>query len=115
RDILPKGGSRLRPGRATVTFGRPLRADPGLGASAAARELAARLEREIAALADEQTTDWWTARRRAAAGSTPALTGPDVGAWRRSWALGAKSEQKRANRQWTRPGRVGGRDWWRSG
>ena len=90
RDILPKGGSRLRPGTTTVTFGRPLRAPASAGASAAARQLALELEKAIAALADENTTDWWTARRRAAAGSTPSLTGPDVGAWRRSWARGAE-------------------------
>ena len=117
RKILPKGGTRIQPGRTRVTFGRPLRAGTGgplragtggplragtggplragTGGSAAARELAGEMEREIAALADEQTTDWWTARRRAAARTTPSLTGPDAGAWRRSWALGAKDGSKR--------------------
>lgn len=91
REILPKGGTRLRPGRTTVTFGRPLRARPdgSTTGSAAARALGVELEREMGVLADEQSTDWWTARRRAAAGTTPALTGPDAGSWRRSWALGA--------------------------
>ena len=93
REILPKGGTKIQPGRTRVTFGRPLRA--GTGGSAAARELAGEMEREIAALADEQTTDWWTARRRAAARKTPPLTGPDAGVWRRSWALGAKDAPKR--------------------
>ena len=41
----------------------------------------------VAALADEAVTDWWTARRRAVMGTTPPLQGPDVAAWRRSWAL----------------------------
>ena len=90
REILPKGGTRLRPGTTTVSFGRPLRASSSGGSSAAARELAVKLEQEIAALADELTTDWWSARRRAAAGRTPSLTGPGVGSWRRSWALGAR-------------------------
>jgi len=84
RRILPRRSSRPRPGRSEVHFGRPLW--PGEGG---ARELAGRLESAIAVLADEQATDWWIATRRAAAGTTPPLTGPaDAGAWRRAWALG---------------------------
>ena len=115
RDILPRGASRIRPGRTKVTFGRPLKpaaatgsgvADPGSGAttgsgsgsSAAARGLADELERAVAALADEQTTDWWTARRRAAAQTTPTLTGPAAGAWRRTWALGSEGRRARDKR-----------------
>ena len=98
RDILPKGGNVIRPGRTIVTFGRPLQAREDRGTSAEARALAERLERAVAALADEQTTDWWTARRRAASNTTPALTGPEAGAWRRTWALGRGA------------GRDGGRD-----
>jgi 1-acyl-sn-glycerol-3-phosphate acyltransferase len=67
-----------------VTFGTPVRAEPGEDA----RRMAARLEAAVAALADESATDWWTARRHAAAGTTPALTGPPVAAWRRAWELG---------------------------
>jgi 1-acyl-sn-glycerol-3-phosphate acyltransferase len=89
--ILAKGSTRLTPGTTYVTFGRPLRPGPGDDA----RKLAAKLERTVAALADEQTTDWWTARRRAAARSTPVLTGPDAGAWRRTWALGGRSPRRR--------------------
>ena len=93
RHILPKGGSTIRPGRTKVTFGAPLRAPgetgSGTGSSSTARNLAEELELAVAALADEQVTDWWSARRRAAAKTTPSLTGPQAGAWRRSWALGA--------------------------
>jgi 1-acyl-sn-glycerol-3-phosphate acyltransferase len=85
--ILGKGARRLQPGRSTVTFGRPLRAEPGEDA----RGFATRIEAEIAALGDEQATDWWTARRRAAAGTTPALTGPRAATWRRAWALPSKN------------------------
>jgi hypothetical protein len=67
----------------SVTFGVPMTAEPGEDA----RKLAARLEAAVVTLADERRSDWWTARRRAAAGTSPALTGPDASAWRRSWAL----------------------------
>ncbi|MGH9280125.1 MAG: lysophospholipid acyltransferase family protein [Acidimicrobiales bacterium] len=66
-----------------VTFGRPLVIEPGENA----RRLGVRLEAAVATLADERDTDWWTARKRAAAGGTPSLRGPDSGAWRRAWAL----------------------------
>ena len=79
--ILPRGSSRLRPGTTHVTFGRPLKP------SGDARALAERIEAVIAALGDERTTDWWSATRRAAARTTPPMTGPDAGAWRRTWAL----------------------------
>ncbi|HEX2850373.1 MAG TPA: lysophospholipid acyltransferase family protein [Acidimicrobiales bacterium] len=84
RRILRKGANRLTPSTTHVTFGHPLVAGPGEDA----REFAVRVEDAVAALADEQATDWWTARRRAAAGTTPPLRGPDAAAWRRSWSLG---------------------------
>ena len=83
RHVWPKGQRLPRPHKVGVTFGAPISADPGEDA----RRLAARLERAVAALADERATDWWTARRRAAGGATPAITGPAAAAWRRSWAL----------------------------
>ncbi|HET6794540.1 MAG TPA: lysophospholipid acyltransferase family protein [Acidimicrobiales bacterium] len=92
---LPKGGRRLRPGRTGVSFGRPLA--PAEGEEA--RRLAARLEAEVAALADERTTDWWRARQRAGAGQTPALTGPDVADWRRQWAR-PDERRRRTERPW---------------
>ncbi|HZQ56896.1 MAG TPA: lysophospholipid acyltransferase family protein [Acidimicrobiales bacterium] len=88
RRVWRKGG-RIRPSSTAVTFGAPLR--PG-GTLSDARALATAMERAIAELADEQATDWWTARRRAAAGATPPLQGPAAATWRRSWALG---EQRR--------------------
>lgn len=99
--ILPKGSRQIRPGRTSVTFGRPLR--PAAGDDP--RALAVRLERDIAALADELGSDWYTARRRAAAGTTPPLTGPDAAAWRRAWALGERSgsaRRKRRSGRWPR-------------
>ncbi|MGH8998223.1 MAG: lysophospholipid acyltransferase family protein [Acidimicrobiia bacterium] len=70
-------------GGVVVSFGTPMLPS----AEEPARRLAARLEAAVATLADEVATDWWSAQRRAAAGATPALTGPEVGAWRRAWAL----------------------------
>jgi hypothetical protein len=61
-----------------------------------ARRFAARIERAVAALADEASTDWYTARLRAHAGATPALAGPDApSAWRRAWALGDRGPKRR--------------------
>jgi 1-acyl-sn-glycerol-3-phosphate acyltransferase len=99
RRILPRHGAGLRPGSTRVTFGRPLR--PAAGQDA--RELAASLERAVAVLADEQTTDWWTATRRAAAGTTPALTGPATGPWRRAWALTGRESRRGEGRVPARP------------
>lgn len=84
RRILRKGTGRITPSTTSVTFGRPL--SPAAGEDA--RDLAMRVERAIAVLADEQSTDWWSARLRAASGATPELTGPQAAAWRRFWSLG---------------------------
>lgn len=66
-----------------VTFGSPMWPDKG----ESSRRFAGRIEATVAALADEQRTDWWQARKRAAAKATPSLQGPEAGAWRRAWAL----------------------------
>lgn len=79
---LPKGGGRLRPGPTAVTIGAPITPGPGEDS----RRVAEKLEAAVAALADEFRTDWWQARRRAALGRSPSLSGPDVSPWRRSWA-----------------------------
>ena len=80
--LWPRGAKRIYTGETKVTFGAPIFPD------LPARELVGQLEDAIAALGDEATTDWWSARRRAAQGTTPPLTGPDASAWRRAWALG---------------------------
>ncbi len=83
--ILPKGARRPKPGHVTVNFGAPI-LPPSNGDS---RTFARTIEDAIAALADELAGDWYASRRRAAAGLTPPLSGPDATPWRRSWALGA--------------------------
>jgi 1-acyl-sn-glycerol-3-phosphate acyltransferase len=95
--ILPKGRSRPRPSRTVVTFGSPLRAAEGERSQA----FAARIEDAVAALADEATSDWYSARRRAATGQTPSLSAPQVGVWRRAWALSAnRKDRRRQTRAW---------------
>ena len=95
--IYPRGARRLRPGSTTVTFGHPLR--PAEGDDA--RRFAVTIEAAVATLADEAGTDWWGARRRAAAGTTPSLTGPGTTGWRRTWALGdRKGRATRTRRTW---------------
>jgi 1-acyl-sn-glycerol-3-phosphate acyltransferase len=90
--LWPRGAKRIYTGETKVTFGAPIVPD------LPARQLVGELERAVAALGDEASTDWWSARRRAAAGTTPALTGPDAAPWRRTWALGP-SPKDRARRR----------------
>jgi len=93
--ILRKGKKVPRPATTKVTFGAPLHP----AADDNARRFGATIEQAVAALADEATTDWWQARRRAHAGETPPLTGPDAPAWRRAWALGDPSNRRRRQRR----------------
>lgn len=93
--VLAKGDKRPTRAATTVTFGRPIRPTE----EDDTRRLAARLERAVAELADEATTDWWQARRRAAVGNTPSLTGPAAAGWRRAWALGERDPKRRRTRR----------------
>jgi 1-acyl-sn-glycerol-3-phosphate acyltransferase len=95
--ILRKGAKRPTPSHVRVTFGAPLRSGEGESTT----RYAERIERAVAELADEATTDWWQARQRAASGGTPPLTGPAAPAWRRAWALGDRSrKRRRQTRTW---------------
>jgi len=93
--ILRKGRALPRPSRTTVTFGDPLVAADGDNA----RAFAVRLQAAVAALGDEASSNWYEARLRAHAGTSPGLTGPDVGAWRRAWALGDRDRRSRRRRR----------------
>ncbi len=57
------------------------------------RRFNARIHAAVTALADEATTDWWTARRRAADRANPTLGGPDYTGWRRQWDLSTRRRQ----------------------
>ncbi|MGA2529731.1 MAG: lysophospholipid acyltransferase family protein, partial [Acidimicrobiales bacterium] len=96
RAVLAKSSSRFRPGSTEIRLGDALAPSE----TEDARKFAARIELAVAALADEAESDWWSARQRAAAGTTPPFRGPEVSAWRRDWALpdSARKDQ-RASRE----------------
>ncbi|MFZ2059296.1 MAG: lysophospholipid acyltransferase family protein [Acidimicrobiales bacterium] len=105
RAVLAKSSSHFRPGSTEIRLGDALTPDEAEDA----RKFAARIELAVAALADEAESDWWSARRRAAAGTTPPFRGPEASAWRREWALpdSARKDQhvvrERGKRKpWTR-------------
>lgn len=87
RAVAPKGSHRIRPGETEVRFGDPL----WPSSSEDARRFAQRIEGAVALLADEAETNWWSARRRAAAGTTPSFRGPEASPWRRAWMLPASA------------------------
>jgi 1-acyl-sn-glycerol-3-phosphate acyltransferase len=94
--VLPKGAGRPEPARVTINIGAPLRAEEGEDA----RALAVRVEAAIAALADETSTDWWSARRRAHAAGTPSLKGPEQDTWRRDWSSPDRRPRRDGPRRW---------------
>ena len=96
RFPTPVGRPFARGSGVRVTFGSPLRPEVGEDS----RRFAIRVETAVATLGDEGATDWWTARQRAAAGTTPALTGPATAPWRRAWALDADRRHSPRNRSW---------------
>ena len=100
--IFGKGMRRPKPGRSKVVFGAPMRAEDG----ESTRRFNARIEAAVTMLGDEAITDFWTARQRAAAGTSPTLTGPDHTGWRRDWALAERRKlgnaglRRRQQRRW---------------
>lgn len=100
--IFGKGMKRPKPGRAKVVFGSAMHPEDG----ESTRRFNARIEQAVTTLGDEAITDFWTARQRAAAGTSPSLTGPDHTGWRRDWALaerrklGTAGLRRRQRRRW---------------
>ena len=100
--IFGKGMKRPKPGRTKVVFGAPMRSEDG----ESTRRFNARIEAAVTTLGDEAITDFWTARQRAAAGTSPTLSGPDHTGWRRDWALAERRKlgnaglRRRQQRRW---------------
>ncbi len=101
-SVFGKGMKRPKPGRTRVTFGSPLFIDEDENT----RRFNARIEAAVTALADESTTDYWTARRRSAQGKNPSLSGPEYNGWRRQWVLSERRQlgiaglRRRQKRRW---------------
>ncbi len=100
--IFGKGMKRPKPGRTKVIFGAPLWPD----ADENTRRFNTRIEEAVTRLGDEALTDFWTASRRAAQGTSPTLTGPEFNGWRRQWELGERRKlgaagmRRRQKRRW---------------
>lgn len=100
--IFGKGMTRPRRGRTSVVFGAPLLPTDDENT----RRFNTRIETAVTTLGDEALTDWWTARRNAATGANPRLTGPDHQGWRRQWSLadrrkmGRAGQRRRQRRRW---------------
>lgn len=100
--LFGKGMKRPRRGTTRVVFGRPLVAEENENT----RRFSRRIEAAVTALGDESLTDFWTARRRAATGGNPKLSGPEYTGWRRQWALSEKRMlgdaglRRRQRRRW---------------
>ncbi len=90
-NVLPKGKYWPTRSRCAVAFGSPMR----LEEDEDVRLFAKRVQKRVDELADEFSSGWWEAKKKAHAGVTPDLNGPQAGAWRRRWALGPKPGQKR--------------------
>ena len=95
-SILPKGKNWPTRSRCAVVFGKPMRS----GDEEDAREFAKRIETRVNELAEEFASGWWQARRKAHAGEIDVLTGPEIAAWRRRWALGPAKGRSGPKRSW---------------
>jgi 1-acyl-sn-glycerol-3-phosphate acyltransferase len=96
---MPRGRGWPKPGRPEVhvRYGRVLTVRP----DEEARAFGARISAAAATLLDEDRTDWYAARRRAAAGDTPSPNGPLVAHWRRVWEASASPRSgDRPTRAW---------------
>ena len=80
---MPKGRFWPKPGRPPirVRYGKPLFPQEG----ETHQKLSLRMQQAVAELFDEDRTSWFEAQRRAAAGETPRLSGPQGPQWLRTW------------------------------
>ena len=80
-DALGKNSRAFKPGPTSINFGLPLFMDAGEDV----RIFAHRIQQSVDQLSYELETDWWTARKAAAVGMTPELTGPEIKGWMDEW------------------------------
>lgn len=80
-ESMPRGRPWPRHHPIRVFVGAPL--VPAAGEDH--RSMTLRLRAALDRLADESTSDWWQAARRAARDASPPSTGPAASTWRRSW------------------------------
>jgi len=95
---MPRGRSWPKPGRPEVhvRYGRPLHLQDG----EEPRAFGARVNAAVATLLDEDKTDWYAAAKRAAAGTTPSPSGPDIARWRRVWESSASPTSRKKPKAW---------------
>jgi 1-acyl-sn-glycerol-3-phosphate acyltransferase len=79
----PKGTNWPRAGRppVSVRFGDALFPEEG----ETHQSFSLRMTQAVSVLHDEDTSTWWEAMRRAEAGETPSIAGPQGPAWLRRW------------------------------
>ena len=94
--VLPKGATTIEPQTVVVNIGAPM--SPAEGTDA--RAFGVQIESAIATLADETSSDWWSARQRARTGASPSLSGPDHSSWRRDWTSPEQRPRTRSRRRW---------------
>ncbi|MFL5392668.1 MAG: lysophospholipid acyltransferase family protein [Myxococcales bacterium] len=82
-EAMPKGRFWPKPGRPPirVRYGKPLFPQDG----ETHQQLSLRMQQAVAELFDEDKTSWFEAQKRAAAGETPKLSGPQGPQWLRTW------------------------------
>lgn len=97
-NAMPREQGWPSPGRPRVTirYGDPIMATEGEGP----RDFGRRIEQAVAALLDEDGTDWYASRRRALTGATPAASGPAVARWRRVWEASQPPTTEDRRRIW---------------
>jgi 1-acyl-sn-glycerol-3-phosphate acyltransferase len=82
RKIFSPYSRRFNPGKTRVVFGEPMYALPKERPQA----FNVRIQAAVEQAADEGSTDWWSAKVRAAKGETPSLVAPeDLTGWRQTW------------------------------